>query len=169
MRDSTVMGPLGIALDSISDEEVVLSCTITDAVRQPFGLLHGGVSLLMAESAASLHAAWLADLSQTAPVGIDVSGTHLRGATKGVIYARARVLRRTRAFVFHDVEISHLEPDAHSTRCNRGVSGAGDQLLQAARRDTGERPSRVTWTKEGRRRRRPLIIGCPPGRSHLVC
>ena len=92
----TVHGPLGIEVVSVSDEGVVLECDITDAVRQPMGLLHGGVSVLIAESAASLHAAWCADLTKVAPVGVDINGTHLRSATEGRVRATTHTLRQTR-------------------------------------------------------------------------
>jgi 1,4-dihydroxy-2-naphthoyl-CoA hydrolase len=82
---------------------------IGPAARQPFGLLHGGVSLLLAETAASFHAAWLADLREVAPVGVDINGTHLSGATDGTVITTARVLRRAHAFVFHEVTLTHAE------------------------------------------------------------
>lgn len=109
MASRTVAGALGIDIVSIDDDSCVLECEISDAVRQPFGLLHGGVSLLMAESAASMHAAWLGDLSHAVPVGVDLNGTHLRSATEGVVRAHAHVIRRARAFVFHDVDITLVE------------------------------------------------------------
>lgn len=112
MQDRTVHGPLGLRLVSISDERAVIEAEITDALRQPMGLLHGGVSLLMGESVASLHAAWLGDLEETAPVGVDINGTHLRSATQGHVRAIARVLRKTRSFVFHEVDIEHVESGA---------------------------------------------------------
>ena len=105
----TVHGPLGIEVISVSDEGVILECDITDAVRQPMGLLHGGVSVLIAESAASLHAAWCADLTKVAPVGVDINGTHLRSATEGRVRATTHTLRQTRTFIFHEVNIEHVE------------------------------------------------------------
>lgn len=109
LRATTAMGPLGTTCTAIDDEHVVLSMTITHAARQPFGLLHGGVSLLLAETAASFHSAWLADLSAVAPVGVDINGTHLAGATDGLVITTARVLRRAHAFVFHEVTLTHAE------------------------------------------------------------
>lgn len=106
---TTAMGALGIDLVELSDESCAMEVEITDRVRQPFGLLHGGVSLLMAESTTSMHSAWLGDLDLAAPVGIDLNGTHLRSATQGKVRATARVLRQTRTFVFHEVEVVHLD------------------------------------------------------------
>jgi uncharacterized protein (TIGR00369 family) len=105
----TAMGALGIELAELSDEACAMEVDVTDKVRQPFGLLHGGVSLLLAESVTSMHAAWLGDLDEAAPVGIDLNGTHLKSATEGRVRATARVIRQTRTFVFHEVDVVHIE------------------------------------------------------------
>lgn len=108
----TAMGPIGAKLVAISDDEVILEMPITDASRQPLGLLHGGTSLLLAETATSMHAAWLqAPGAKTAPVGVDLNGTHVSGAAEGTVRVIARPIRRARAFVFHDVEVFHVETD----------------------------------------------------------
>lgn len=82
---------------------------ITDKCRQPMGLLHGGMSMVLAESAASLHACWGLDLTKQAPVGIEINGSHLRAARDGSIRAVARVIRRSRTLVVHEIEIFHVE------------------------------------------------------------
>ncbi len=102
----TAMGALGIELVELSDEACSMEVEVTDRVRQPFGLLHGGVSLLLAESVTSMHSAWLGDLAEAAPVGIDLNGTHLRAQSEGRIRARATVIRKTRSFVFHEVAVT---------------------------------------------------------------
>lgn len=108
----TATGPIGARLVAISDEEVVLELPITDASRQPLGLLHGGTSLLLAETASSMHAAWLlAPGAALAPVGVDLNGTHISSATDGLVRVIARPIRRARAFVFHDVEVFHVPTD----------------------------------------------------------
>ncbi len=116
-RPFTVMGVLDIRFTAVSDETVALEMPITDAVRQPFGLLHGGVSLLLAETAASGHATWKVDLRQRVPVGIEVNGSHLRSATEGTVHALGRVIRRSRNFIVHQVEIRHKESGALLSLC----------------------------------------------------
>ncbi len=111
IRHKTALGPLQADLTTITDEEAVIECAITDAARQPFGLLHGGISVMLSESAASMHAAWLGDLTKTAPVGVDINATHLSSARDGHIRVTARLIRQTRAFVFHEVEVTHIEDE----------------------------------------------------------
>lgn len=102
-------GVLGGRVVDVSDDTIELELEITDAARQPFGLLHGGVSLLLAETAASTHATWKVDLSAVQPVGIEINGSHLRSATRGRVRAMGRVLRRSRRFVVHAVDILRAE------------------------------------------------------------
>lgn len=111
LRSKTALGPLRARVVDLSDEGATIEMPMSDAARQPFGLLHGGVSMLLAESAASIHACWLCDLRRAAPVGIEINGSHLRSAMSGRIQARATVLRGSRSTVVHRVVITDLERD----------------------------------------------------------
>jgi 1,4-dihydroxy-2-naphthoyl-CoA hydrolase len=108
-RQRTITGALDISLVSISADELVLRMPITDACRQPMGLLHGGASMVLAETAASMHACWGLDLTRQHPVGIEIGGSHLRSAREGHVLATARVLRRARTLVVHTIEVTHEE------------------------------------------------------------
>lgn len=111
MRPKTAMETVQAELTAINDQEAVMEFDISDAARQPAGLLHGGVSMMISESVASMHAAWLCDLTAAAPVGLDINGTHLRSATEGHVRATAKVLRLTRSFVFHEVFVELIKED----------------------------------------------------------
>lgn len=90
-------------------DDIEITMPITDKCRQPFGLLHGGMSLVLAESAASMHSCWGLDLSEVAPVGVEINGSHLRSAHEGTVRAVGRVLRKTRSLIVHEVEVSHVQ------------------------------------------------------------
>ena len=96
-------------LAEIDAEHVVLRMEITDASRQSFGLFHGGISMLLAETAASFHSVYEADLTHAAPVGIEISGSHLNSARKGWVRCTATVVKRGRTLVVHDIEVTHEE------------------------------------------------------------
>ncbi len=105
----TIHAALGIEVEEINAERIVLAMPITDAARQPMGLLHGGVNMVLAESAASMHACWGVDLSKTVPVGIEINGSHLRSASAGRVRAVGEVVRRSRTLVVHEVKIFHVD------------------------------------------------------------
>ena len=106
---NTAMEVMGIEAIAIDNEQIELHMPITNAARQPMGLMHGGINMLLAETAASMHSAYLADMTKEAPVGIEINGSHLRSARDGTVKTVGRVLRRTRSLVFHQVDIYHME------------------------------------------------------------
>jgi uncharacterized protein (TIGR00369 family) len=73
-------------------ERVVMRLPVDWRVHQPFGILHGGVSALLAESAASLGGALAAGPDRRV-VGIELSASHLRGLRDGHLTAEATPVR----------------------------------------------------------------------------
>jgi 1,4-dihydroxy-2-naphthoyl-CoA hydrolase len=109
MLPKTAAEALGIEILSADGEGILLRMPMSDRARQPMGLLHGGISMVLAESAASLHACWEVDLARSVPVGIEINGSHIRSAVDGHILAKASIVRRSSKLVVHTVEISHEE------------------------------------------------------------
>ncbi|MFP4374733.1 MAG: PaaI family thioesterase [Spirochaetaceae bacterium] len=107
--DRTAVGFHGIELVSVDDEGLVLRMPIGPHALQPYGLLHGGMNMLLMESAASLHACWKVDLTRRIPVGIEINGSHLRSATDGVVLAAATEIRRSRTIAHHEITITQQE------------------------------------------------------------
>ena len=128
---NTALEPLKVEVVSVDEKGLTLRMPISNATRQPYGLLHGGISLLLAESAASMHSAWDINPEEVAPVGIEINGSHLRSATSGHVIATARLLRRSQALAVHVVEITHEETQNHLCTCRvtnyykRRAGGAG--------------------------------------------
>lgn len=80
---------LGIKIETVTNEKVVLTMPVTSRVHQYIGIMNGGISLLLAETAASIGAVMRSDLSKVAPVGIEINANHLRAVAKGVVTAEA--------------------------------------------------------------------------------
>jgi 1,4-dihydroxy-2-naphthoyl-CoA hydrolase len=114
---NTALEPLGAEVVSVDEKGLTLRIPITNATRQPFGLLHGGISLLLAESAASMHSAWDINPEEVIPLGVEINGSHLRSATSGHVIAVARVLRRSQALAVHSVQIIHEETKNQLCEC----------------------------------------------------
>jgi uncharacterized protein (TIGR00369 family) len=72
--------------------------------RQPFGLLHGGASVVLAESLGSIAAA-LHGGPEKVPVGIDINATHHRSATSGYVTATATAISLGRTLASYEVVI----------------------------------------------------------------
>src|SRR5689334_14110795 len=83
--EGTLAHRMGIKILSASGAEVVATMPVAGNT-QPFGLLHGGASCVLAETIGSLGAALHAGLSRVV-VGIEISATHHRGARDGDVTA----------------------------------------------------------------------------------
>jgi 1,4-dihydroxy-2-naphthoyl-CoA hydrolase len=106
---NTAPEALGVEIISADAEGILLRMPMSDRARQPSGLLHGGISMVLAETAASIHACWGVDLSRSVPVGIEINGSHIRSASDGHILAKASIMHRSSKLVVHTVEITHQE------------------------------------------------------------
>lgn len=83
---------LGVEVLEATPERVTMRVAVDWKVHQPFGLLHGGVSALLAESAASFGGA-LAAAPGRSVVGIELNASHLRGVRDGHLTAVATPVR----------------------------------------------------------------------------
>ncbi len=68
---------IGMKRVGMTEEGYVLETPVTQDVTQPDGILHGGLSAMLAEEAASQGARETVDLSVSIPVGLDLASTHL--------------------------------------------------------------------------------------------
>jgi len=84
----TLMDALGIVLEEISAERVVATMPVDDRTRQPMGLLHGGASVALAETVASIGAALHAGEGRTV-VGMEINANHIRPKREGTVRAVA--------------------------------------------------------------------------------
>ena len=96
IESTGVQATLGIKVIEVSAERVVLTLPVGPPVHQPAGLLHGGVSALLAETAASIGSGAAAPEGKVI-VGIELSASHLRGMTEGVLTAVATPIRLGRS------------------------------------------------------------------------
>ncbi|HEX8492719.1 MAG TPA: hotdog fold thioesterase [Pyrinomonadaceae bacterium] len=103
--NQTVLKTLDISIEAAEAERVLLSMPVTERVHQYTGLLHGGVSVVLAETAASIGAALNTDLSRYTPVGVEINANHLRSVTTGRVRAEARPVYVGRQMTVWAIEI----------------------------------------------------------------
>ena len=82
-------GSLGIEVLEVGPDRVVATMPVDDRTLQPFGLLHGGASVALAETAASFGAAARIDRARFAAVGQEINANHLRPMRSGIVRATA--------------------------------------------------------------------------------
>ena len=80
---------LGIEIVEVGDDFLRGRVPVDHRTKQPFGLLHGGVSVVLAETLGSLGAYYASPEGHNA-VGLDINANHLRSATSGWVTGTAR-------------------------------------------------------------------------------
>src|SRR3954471_23132178 len=85
----TAVGHLGSEFLEVGDDFIRARVPVDARTRQPFGLLHGGLSVVLAETLGSCGALYASPEGQRV-VGLDINANHLRGATKGWVTGVAR-------------------------------------------------------------------------------
>ena len=98
---------LGVKIESAEADRVVLTMEVTSRVHQYLGIMNGGVSLLLCETAASIGVVAGADLAKFAPVGIEINANHLRAVSKGIITVKATRLYPGRTLNVWNIEITN--------------------------------------------------------------
>jgi 1,4-dihydroxy-2-naphthoyl-CoA hydrolase len=95
---------MGIEFLEMSVERIVARMPV-EGNRQPYGLLHGGASCVLAESMGSMGAALHAGPGRMA-VGVDINATHHRSATEGYVTGVATPLHLGRTITSYEIVIS---------------------------------------------------------------
>ena len=80
---------LDIEVTEIGDDYIIAKMPVTEKTKQPYGILHGGASCVLAESVGSIAAALTMDGEKKYPVGIEINANHISSPTKGHIHAKA--------------------------------------------------------------------------------
>ncbi len=97
---------LGVKVEVATAERVVLTMEVTPKVHQYVGIMNGGVSLYLAETAASIGVVAGADLTKVTPVGIEINANHLRAVSKGIITVEATPLYPGRSMSVWSINIT---------------------------------------------------------------
>jgi 1,4-dihydroxy-2-naphthoyl-CoA hydrolase len=82
---------LGMRITEVGEDYVRGTMPVDARTKQPFGLLHGGASVALAESLGSLAGTLCLETSEMA-VGLDINANHVRAVTEGIVTGTARAL-----------------------------------------------------------------------------
>jgi uncharacterized protein (TIGR00369 family) len=86
---NTLLATLGITIVQANADKVVGTMPVSPTVHQPFGILHGGASVALAETVASVGAVLNIDLQRQRAVGLEINANHLRAKQDGMLTATA--------------------------------------------------------------------------------
>ncbi|MEQ1923297.1 MAG: PaaI family thioesterase [Pyrinomonadaceae bacterium] len=98
---------LGVKIEVATAERVVLTMPVTSKVHQYTGIMNGGVSVYLAETAASIGVVAGSDLEKVTPVGIEINANHLRAVSKGIITVEAMPIHSGRTMSVWKIDITN--------------------------------------------------------------
>lgn len=102
-------GYMGIEIKAISAGKVIATMPVERRHQQPYGLLHGGASLVLAETVASMGAWHLVAKDNKLVVGQEINANHLKSVREGTIEAVAQVIHQGKTSQVWEIKISHPE------------------------------------------------------------
>lgn len=106
MIKNTLIEALGIEITHIEKGKVIATMPVDERTKQPFGLLHGGASVALAETVASIGAFELVDKENQAVAGLEINANHVRPVTEGDVTAIATVLHQGKSTMVWDIKIT---------------------------------------------------------------
>ena len=101
----TIGDQLGIVFTEIGEDYLKATMPVDDRTRQPYGLLHGGASVVLAETLGSLASHLLVDSSKYNSVGIEINANHLRGVREGFVTGIVKPLHTGKTTHVWDIKI----------------------------------------------------------------
>jgi uncharacterized protein (TIGR00369 family) len=104
-RAPSLADALGIEFTSVSPRRVVATMPVDDRTRQPFGILHGGASVALAETVCSVAGTANIDPHTSAVVGIEINANHIRSKPDGVVTATGTPIHLGRSTQVWEIRI----------------------------------------------------------------
>ncbi|MGH8105559.1 MAG: hotdog fold thioesterase [Arenimonas sp.] len=110
---NTSISHLGIRITEVGEDFIRGTMPVDQRTKQPYGLLHGGSSAMLAETLASVAANMCVEKEGQQAVGLELNCNHIRGVTEGVVTGTARPVHVGRKTQVWDIRIE----DARGKLC----------------------------------------------------
>ena len=100
---------IGIEYTEIGEDYICGTMPVDKFTRQPYGMLHGGASVVLAESLGSVGSFLAVDQERFICVGQSINANHIRGVKEGKVYARAECIHFGRKTHVWEIRIKNEE------------------------------------------------------------
>jgi 1,4-dihydroxy-2-naphthoyl-CoA hydrolase len=101
----TMMETLDIRFTEFGDDWIRGTMPVDHRTQQPFGLLHGGASVVLAETLGSSAALLTLDVEKEIAVGLDINANHIRGVHGGIVTGTAKAVHLGRTTQVWEIRI----------------------------------------------------------------
>lgn len=106
LSKNTLLETLEMTYVDISEEKLVMRMPVSPKTHQPMGLLHGGASVALAETVASIATLLNLNPEEKACVGLEINANHLRSKRDGYVTAAATPFHRGRTTMVWEIKIT---------------------------------------------------------------
>lgn len=96
---------LGIYFSAITDNTLEATMPVTEKTRQPYGILHGGASVALAETVGSFASSLVVDRDKCMVVGMEINANHLKPVLSGTVRAVCSPLHLGKSSHVWDIRI----------------------------------------------------------------
>jgi len=120
---NTLGETLDIVYTDVSDDFLTATMPVTPKVHQPYGIMHGGASCVLAETLGSCLSLINLDISKSVPVGTNINSNHLRAIREGMVTGTATFIRKGNTMHVSQIEIRDEKGNLinHTTMTNNIV------------------------------------------------
>ena len=108
---NTMTSTIGIEITDIGDDFICGKMPVDERTTQPFGLLHGGASVALAETLGSIGGGIKVYSNNETVVGIEINANHLKSARDGWVYGKATPIRMGKKIQVWNIEITNEDDD----------------------------------------------------------
>lgn len=121
--NAPLLEALGIEIEVMEKDQVVMTMPVDKRTHQPYGYLHGGASVLLAETVASLGGTLHVDLETQAVFGMEINANHIRSKREGMVRATGTPIHIGRTSMVWNIEIKDEQDKLICiSRCTLGVT-----------------------------------------------
>lgn len=100
-----MMETLGIRMTAVGDDWLQGTMPVDHRTHQPYGLMHGGASVVLAETLGSTAAMLTLDPEKQVTVGLDINANHIRGVRSGIVTGTAKAVHVGRSTQVWEIRI----------------------------------------------------------------
>lgn len=120
--EQTLLGSLGIEIVSLEKDCVEMTMPVDYRTHQPAGFLHGGASVALAETAASVGATLHVDLAEMNVFGIEINANHVKSKRDGIVTAKATPIHIGKSTMVWNINIMDEKDELICvSRCTVGI------------------------------------------------
>ena len=114
---NTMISSLGIEITDVGDDYICGKMPVDHRTKQPFGLLHGGASVALAETLGSIGGGYKIYNTNETVVGIAINSNHLKAIREGWVFGKASPIKISKKIQVWEIKITNIDNELICISC----------------------------------------------------